>query len=177
MKPLALLTLLLVLLPPARLHAQEATPPENPVITSLKGLHDITVTNLLKTAEMLDEKMYAYRPTDEVRTAGQILAHVANAQFFFCATAAGEANPNTRNYEETATTRDAILAALKDGFDYCTGVYARLTDAEGSQMRDLFGRKMAASAILAFNAAHNYEHYGNLVTYMRLNGIVPPSSM
>ena len=51
-----------------------------------------------------------------------------------------------------------------------------MSDADGSEMRNLFGNEMAASAVLAFGATHNYEHYGNLVTYMRLNGIVPPSS-
>ena len=146
-------------------------------ITSLKALHDITANNLLKTAEMLDEEVYAYSPTEDVRTTGQILAHLANAQYMFCSSAAGEESPNQVNFEETATAKDDIVEALKGGFDYCAAVYDNMTDAQGSEMRPLFGREMAASGILAFNSAHNYEHYGNLVTYMRINGIVPPSSM
>ena len=147
------------------------------VTGSLKGLHDITVANIMRTAEMLDEDLYAYQPTEEVRTTGQLLAHIANAQYLFCASAIGEDNPNQENFEETATTKEAIIAALQGAFDYCGEVYAGMSDEEGAEMQDFFGNKMAGSAILAFNSAHNYEHYGNLVTYMRINGIVPPSSM
>lgn len=184
--PLLLSLLLLIGLSPAAL-AQESNVANTALadgdsasratMSSLRGLHDITAMNLMKTAEMLDEEIYAFRPTEEVRTAGAILAHVANAQFMFCSSAAGDENPNTVNYEEAATTKADVVAALRDGLDYCAGVYDGMSDEEGAQMRAIFGRDMAASAILAFNSAHNYEHYGNLVTYMRINGIVPPSSM
>lgn len=174
----SILTLCLcALLTTAAFAQSESVPAATDVTASLKGLHDITSANLLKTAEMLDEEVYAYRPTEDVRTAGQILAHVANAQYFFCATAAGEESPNQENLEETATTKEDIVDALAAAFEYCAGVYDAMDDAEGAVIRPMFGREMAGSAILAFNSAHNYEHYGNLVTYMRMNGIVPPSSM
>ena len=175
LRTLVLTTLLFAL--PALALAQDEDGMTEAVTASLKGLHDITANNIMKTAEMLSEDLYAYQPTEEVRTAGQILAHIANAQFMFCSTAAGQENPNGANFEETATTKEAITAALKSGFEYCEGVYAGMTDAAGAEMRTFFGREMAASGILAFNSAHNYEHYGNLVTYMRINGLVPPSSM
>ena len=155
--------------------AQDA--PESPVIASLKGIHDLTSGNLMATAEMLDDEMYAFRPTDEVRTAGQMLAHVANAQYAFCSAAAGEENPNGVNIEETATTKADITVALEAAFTYCDDVYDAMTDAQGAELRTFFGREMAASGILSFNTTHNYEHYGNLVTYMRINGLTPPSSM
>lgn len=147
-----------------------------PVIGSLKGLHDVTRQNIMATAETVSEDLYSYRPTEEVRTLGQILAHVANAQFLFCSGAAGEESPATENFEETRTTKAQIMEALKEGFDYCEKVYGSMSDADGAKMMEFFGQQMAASAVLAFNSAHNYEHYGNLVTYMRINGIVPPSS-
>ncbi len=165
---------LLVMLPIAA-HAQDDGP-SNPMMASFKGLHDITETNIMKTAEMLSDELYAYQPTDDVRTAGEILAHVANAQLLFCSAAAGKDSPAEGNYEETGTTKADIIAALKTGFAYCQEVYAKMSDADAAQMRQFFGNEMAASAILAFNSAHNYEHYGNLVTYMRINGITPPSS-
>jgi uncharacterized damage-inducible protein DinB len=150
--------------------------PTEPVTASLKGLHGITAGNLMATAQQLDDAMYAYAPTDSVRTAGQILAHLANAQYAFCSSAAGEDSPNELNLEATATTKAEIVAALTAAFAYCEGVYDAMTDAQGAESRTFFGNEMAASGILAFNSAHNYEHYGNLVTYMRMNGIVPPSS-
>lgn len=172
-RTLSLLLVLLMGLPAPALAQADG----QPVTQSLLGLHDITVTHLMKTAEILDESLYAYRPTDQVRTAGQILAHVASAQFAFCSAAASQQNPAQENYEETTTTKATIVEALKTGFAYCADIYATMTDADGAQTRDFFGSPMAGAAILAFNSAHNYEHYGNLVTYMRLNGIVPPSSM
>ena len=149
---------------------------DSPVTASLKGLHHMTGANIMSTAEMLDEEMYAYQPTEGVRTAGQILAHIATAQYFICSTAAGEDNPNGENFEETATTKADIVAALEVSFAYCDGVYDAMTDAQGAEARNIFGNDMAASGVLAFNSTHNYEHYGNLVTYMRMNGVVPPSS-
>ena len=156
--------------------AQDSSPAESPVIASLKGLNAITTGNITATAELLSEDMYAYRPTVEVRTAGGLLAHIANAQYAFCSSAAGEASPNAANLEETLTTKAEIVPALQAAFAYCEGVYDAMTDAQGAESRIFFGQQMAASGILAFNSAHNYEHYGNLVTYMRMNGIVPPSS-
>jgi uncharacterized damage-inducible protein DinB len=170
-------TLVLLIGLPAMAFAQDDASSSKAVTLSLKGLHDMTSAYIMKTAEMLDEAIYAYRPTDEVRTSGQILAHVANAQFLFCSAAAGEESPAQENYEEVATTKADIIAALKAGFEYCAGVYEGMTDTAGAEMKSFFGQEMAGSAILAFNTTHNYEHYGNLVTYMRINGIVPPSSM
>jgi uncharacterized damage-inducible protein DinB len=147
------------------------------VIESLRGLHNTTQENIQATAEMLSEDVYAFQPTEEVRTMGGILAHIANAQYLFCSAAAGEEKPNTANFEETLTTKAETVAALDEAFAYCVGVYERTTDARGAEIANFFGNDMAVAGILAFNSAHNYEHYGNLVTYMRLNGIVPPSSM
>jgi len=147
-----------------------------PVMQSLKGLNDITTTNISATAEVLEEALFSFRPTPEVRSMGELLAHIAGAQYSFCSAAAGEDNPNSENFEETATTKAQINAALEGGFAYCTEVYAGMTDAAGAEMVSFFGDQMAKAGVLAFNSMHNYEHYGNLVTYMRLNGIVPPSS-
>jgi uncharacterized damage-inducible protein DinB len=150
---------------------------QNAVVSSLKGLFDITKQNIMATAEMLDDELYAFHPTEEVRSVGRILAHVANSQHFFCSSAAGEDNPNTENLEETRTTKADIIAALEESFAYCESVYAKTTDAKGAEPVTFFGGPNTVSGVLAFNSAHNYEHYGNLVTYMRLNGITPPSSM
>ena len=150
---------------------------QDPVTASLKGLHDVTQTNIMATAEMLSDEMYAFRPTPEVRSTGQILAHIANAQFMFCSSVAGESSPNTENFEQTATTKAQIVGALERGFGYCADVYGRVTDEMGTSTINFFGSDNTVHGVLAFNSAHNYEHYGNLVTYMRLNGITPPSSM
>lgn len=160
--------LLLVLAASAPAHAQ--------LTDALNGLHEITVTNLKATADKVPADLYDFRPTDEVRTLGQILAHVANAQYNFCSAASGQDNPMSEDLEETATTKAQITAALAEAFAYCDAVYAAMTDEQAAMTVSFFGGDMAAAGVLAFNSMHNYEHYGNLVTYMRINGIVPPSS-
>jgi uncharacterized damage-inducible protein DinB len=149
---------------------------QNPLVQSLRGLFDVTKQSVTATAQDLDDRIYAYRPNADVRTAGQILAHIADGQFIFCSAAAGEANPHPESFEQTATTKAAIVSALAQGFAYCESVYARTTDANAARQVDFFTGPSTTGGVLAFNSAHNYEHYGNLVTYMRLNGIVPPSS-
>ncbi len=149
---------------------------QNPLVQSLKSVFDITKRNIMATAEILDDEGYAYRPTDEVRSAGEILAHIADWQFRLCGAATGEANASPENFEETRTHKAGIIDALEQGFAYCERVFARTTDARAAAPVDLFGAPNTVAGILAFNSVHNYEHYGNLVTYMRINGIVPPSS-
>lgn len=168
-KRLPLLALALLVTPVA-VTAQE------PLVESLQGLFEVTRQNLMATAHDLNAEMYAYRPTDEVRTSGQILAHVADSQFIFCSAAIGETNPHSGSFEETATTKTAIIAALERGFEYCEGIFNRTSDADAGRQVTFFTGPTTTAGVLAFNSAHNYEHYGNLVTYMRLNGIVPPSS-
>ncbi len=180
MKTLSSLAVMLLLMvcTPGFATAQDAA--KNPTVASLKAIHDITAEFVLATAEMMDEDMYAYRPTVSVRTAGQQLAHIANAQFGICSTAAGEDSPAEGNYEKIATTRDEIHAAVKASFEYCEKVYAKMTDKKAMEIKPFFGgerqQDMTVGAILSFNSTHTYEHYGNLTTYLRMNGMTPPSS-
>jgi uncharacterized damage-inducible protein DinB len=160
-----------ILLAPAGLAAQES-----PVVESLAGVHETVKGFITQTAETLSEDLYGFRPTEEVRTAGQILAHVADAQYMFCSTAAGEESPMSESIEQTRTTKAEITSALQAAFAYCDGVYEGLSDAEGARAVSFFGMDLTGAAVLSMNTAHNYEHYGNLVTYMRINGITPPSS-
>jgi uncharacterized damage-inducible protein DinB len=150
---------------------------QDPVTSSLNGLYGVTKGHIMATAEMLDEELYAYRPSEEVRSVGELLGHIANAQYLFCSSAAGEDSPNSENIEETRTSKADIVAALESAFAYCDGVFEKTTDAMGTKEITFFGGANTVHGVLAFNSAHNYEHYGNLVTYMRINGITPPSSM
>jgi uncharacterized damage-inducible protein DinB len=149
---------------------------QNPLVQSLKSFFDITKTNIMATAEILDDEMYTFRPTDEVRSTGEILAHIADGQFLLCGSAVGEANAGPENFEQTRTHKAEIIEALEQSFVYCERVFARTSDAGAADVVDYSGAPNTVGGLLAFNSAHNYEHYGNLVTYMRISGIVPPSS-
>ena len=149
--------------------------PANPLIEFNRMVYDRLQGILLASAEKMPEENYAFKPTDAVRSYGQILGHVADAQYLFCSIAAGEKNPGTK-IEETKSSKADLIAALKDAFAYCNKVYEGVTDASSTQTVKLFGGDTPRLGVLTVNSLHSIEHYGNLVTYMRLKNIVPPTS-
>ena len=149
---------------------------QEPLVQSLRGLFDVTKQHIMATARELNEQMYSYRPSDEVRSAGEILAHIADGQMLFCSAAAGESRSGSDSFEEANLTKAGTIRALDVAFAHCEAVFDRMTDADLGTGVEFFTGPNTAGGVLAFNSAHNYEHYGNLVTYMRLNGLVPPSS-
>ena len=166
--------------PQAPAAAPQAPPP---ISTWLKNAYTTTRGYLAKAAEKMPEENYGMRPgaQEEVRTFGQIIGHVANANFNYCSSAKGEKNPNQGNDFEKVTAKADLVKGLNDSLAYCDAVYAALTDAsfmETVQMTMANGRQVQfiRATRLIINHAHNNEHYGNLVTYFRIKGIVPPSS-
>jgi len=153
-------------------HAQDA----NPYTTATKAQHDLIKGNITKAAAKMAEADYSFAPTPEVRTLGRLLGHIANANYMICSVAAGEKSPASGNFEETAKSKADLVKALEGAFAYCDGVYAKMTDASGADKVKYFLGEQPKLSVLAFNNAHNMEHYGNLVTYMRIKGVVPPSS-
>ena len=184
------LTLLICLLAPAAVAlAQEkpasvpqdkpaavASAQDNPLSTWNKTAYGAVQHILLRTAEKMPEENYKFKPTDSVRSFGQTLGHLADSQYYFCSTAIGEKNPAPK-IEETKSSKADLIAALKGAFAYCDKAYDGMTDASGTQMVKLFGTEETPKlSVLTVNQMHNLEHYGNLVTYMRLKNIVPPTS-
>ena len=147
----------------------------NPFSTFNKFAYGRIKTILVSSAEKMPEENYNFKPTDAVRSYGQIVGHVADAQYMFCSVALGEKNPGLK-IEQTKTTKADLVAALKDAVAYCDKAYESMTDASGSQMVKLFDSDMPKLGVLNVNNMHDMEHYGNLVTYMRLKNIVPPTS-
>jgi len=102
------------------------------------------------------------------------LIHVANAHYLFCSGAMAVAEPEHPDYEKV-TDKATLLEGMRASVDYCNGAYT-MTDADAMQSTQFFGATMSRLAVLVWNATHDGEHYGNLVVYMRANGMVPPSS-
>lgn len=132
--------------------------------------------NVVKAAEKMPEESYGFRPSHDIRTFGQLLGHIANAEYNFCAAVLGEKNPNTGNIEKEKSSKADLVSALSGAFGYCEKAYAYLTDDKIAEMAKMGNSERNKFGLLAFNNAHTNEHYGNLVTYMRIRGFVPPSS-
>jgi uncharacterized damage-inducible protein DinB len=148
---------------------------ENPLSAYNKHVYTGVKDVILRSAEKVPEENYSFKPTDAVRSYGQILGHVADAQYLFCSLVLGEKNPAPK-IEQTKTSKADLIAALKDAFAYCDKAYDGMTDASAAQMVKLFGGDTPKLGVLSVNSMHTVEHYGNLVTYMRLKNIVPPTS-
>jgi uncharacterized damage-inducible protein DinB len=141
----------------------------------VKAQFTLVKGNLTKTAEQVPDKVWEFRPTPEVRTFAQIMGHIADANMMICGAAASD-KPTPLNAEKTMTTKAQLSKALADSFAYCDKVIAGMDDKRGMEQVKFFGNQQTRAMVLAFNTAHDFEHYGNLVTYMRINKIVPPSS-
>ncbi|MBI3982865.1 MAG: DinB family protein [Gemmatimonadetes bacterium] len=145
-------------------------------VASVRPLYDMVKGWVVSSAEQMPEANYAFRPTPDVRTFGQLLGHVANASYMFCSYAKGEKNPATSDFEKT-TAKAALVQAVKDAFAYCDGAY-QITDMKAMEEVTITEANMKGSKlwVLNFNMGHDFEHYGNMVTYFRIKGMVPPSS-
>jgi uncharacterized damage-inducible protein DinB len=133
--------------------------------------------NIVESAEQMAEANYNFKPVDSVRTFGQILAHVADSNYFYCARSKGEAPPvPDGTLEKTATTKAAIVKALGESVAYCDAVYASLTAASAADMVKAGTNQIPRVQPLFNNVSHNVEHYGNVVTYFRMKNMVPPST-
>jgi hypothetical protein len=129
--------------------------------------------NIMKAADKMPEGDYDFKPTPEQRNFGGWIAHVADAQVTICSKAAG--NPMTSN-AGSKTSKADIIAALKMSFDACDAVYSALTEANSNDSVASFRGNTTRLAALAGNVAHDNECYGTIAVYLRLKGIVPPST-
>jgi len=116
---------------------------------------------VLKSAEMVPADKYSYKPTDTVRTFGQLIAHITDSYNYFCLNAVGNKVKYATPVENAATDKDTLMPKLKEAIGRCTAAY----DAKDSQFSPLFA-----------NVGHTSLHYGNIITYMRMMGLKPPSS-
>jgi uncharacterized damage-inducible protein DinB len=145
----------------------------------VKAMHTTIRRNIADAAEVMPAAEYAFKATPQVRSFAELIGHIINANFFFCSQARSEAMPSTTNYEQI-NDKAALTKALMESLAYCDAAYAATTDTNFGQLLKLAGPSGGSQAsrgsVLVFNTTHNNEHYGNLVIYLRLKGLVPPST-
>jgi uncharacterized damage-inducible protein DinB len=147
---------------------------------SINNMHRSIRRNLAEAADAMPAAEYAFKPTPQVRSFAELVGHVAFANFFLCSMAKGEPTPAKGNFERTLTDKASLVKALGDSLNYCDGVFNETTDANANQQVKVSGPggsgQSTRALVLTFNTTHNNEHYGNVVVYLRLKGIVPPST-
>ena len=154
--------------------AAPPAPAADPAMTGLKVAWDRVKDITVRAAEKMPEEHYGFQPTPEVKTFGQFVGHVADAQYMMAGMILGE-KPPAVEAEKTKKTKAELVAALKDSVAYMDRAFA-FSDAAASAPVKLFGTDTNKFAVIGLAIGHGWEHYGNLVTYMRIKGVVPPSS-
>ncbi|MBI2690044.1 MAG: DinB family protein [Acidobacteria bacterium] len=147
---------------------------ESLLVKDAQGQWKQASTNLVKAAQKMPAEKYDYKASPEVRTFGGFVGHVADAGVLFCAAAAGE-KKSPPGAEKGLKDKAALVKALEETVAYCDKVYSGLGEKALDSVK-FFGQDRTKIGVLFFNNMHMYEHYGNIVTYMRANGLVPPSS-
>lgn len=161
--------------------------PSDPLATALKNGFDGIARNVSESAAKMPEANFAFKPTPEVRSFGELLGHIANTHYSYCSMVKGEKNPNTQDLEKVTAKAD-MVKVVNDSIEYCKSAYAAMDDAKLLQpvpppapaTPPAAGAPAPRPTVpynrLLANLTHDWEHYGNLVTYLRLKGLVPPST-
>jgi uncharacterized damage-inducible protein DinB len=146
----------------------------NHAVAGIQKLQQQVAGWLVRSAEEMPEANYSFKPTPEVRSFGELIGHVANAQYMFCSAASGMASTNKTDFEKVTAKAD-LVQGIRDAMAFCDKAY-QMDDAKAMESVNFFGQDGTRLWVLEFNTTHNNEHYGNIVTYLRMKGLVPPSS-
>jgi hypothetical protein len=150
-------------------HAQAADPLSN----ETRQAYNAVKNNLLKAAEKMPDEDYNFKASPDIRTFGALIGHVADAQTGACSTVNGSPRRGTAS---SKTAKADLVAAFKDSIAECDKAYESVTDANASEMLKFRNGERSRLGILVGNVVHDNEEYGYLAVYMRVKGVVPPSS-
>lgn len=146
---------------------------DNPLSTEAKQAYTAIKNNLTRMADKMPEEHYSFKPVPEIRTFGQLVAHVADSQAGNCSAVNGE--PRALNAASKMSKAD-LVAVLKESFSICDTAFDSLTDAKANEMVKTRRGQRSKLGVLTGVTTHSNEEYGYMAVYLRLKGIVPPSS-
>jgi hypothetical protein len=125
----------------------------------------------------MPEANYSFRPTPEVRPFGELIAHVALSQFGTCAALKGDAaGPHKDDKEDAPRTKTELIAMLKESTAYCDPLFTALKDEDLTVLTKSGPNQVAKGLFLAGTNTHGNEMYGTMAVYLRLKGLVPPTT-
>jgi uncharacterized damage-inducible protein DinB len=163
------------------LSSQTPAPPRPPQTfpAYLQGQYATLKRNITGSVDKMPAEHFAFKPVPEVMTYAEMLTHIVETQYGYCGTVKGTANPGA-SLNFTVTDKAAVGQLVRDSFAYCDDAFAAVTNENALEMLIRGSapnqRQLARVNQLTQLIVHGNEHYGNLVTYMRMKGIVPPSS-
>ena len=151
-------------------------PADSSYTASVRNRWNAIKRNVAGSAQAMPEAGFVFKPTPEVRSFAELLGHLTNEHYIFCSQMKGEKNPHEAVDFEKKTAKADVVKDINDSIAYCDAAYAAMTDDAKTITPFAPNRRDTPFSSALLNVTHDSEHYGNLVTYLRLKGIVPPSS-
>jgi uncharacterized damage-inducible protein DinB len=145
----------------------------DPYIGELKQFYTIRKGDLMKAADRMPAEYYDFKPVPDIRSFGQLLAHIVEAQMGFCSAVKGEPRPAS---PASKTSKADLVVALKASFALCDSAFDSMNDASAKQMLKAGSGQRSKLGTLLYATLHDNEEYGYLAMYLRLKGLVPPST-
>jgi hypothetical protein len=158
--------------PPA---AQAAAPPSGPA-ADVSRIYNRLKGNILKAADKMPADSYAFQPTPDIRTYARVVNHITEVQLSICGGLNGETPDALPKVPAETAGKADIVAALQASYAECDKAYAALTDSNLLEKVTMGPVTRARISFAWQNAAHDDEQYATLALYLRLKGLVPPSS-
>jgi uncharacterized damage-inducible protein DinB len=156
--------------------ASAQTPADTGYTATLRGSWNTVKRYVAASAEKMPEAGYGFKPSPDVRSFGELIGHLANEHYLLCSPLKGEPNPMAKVDFEKLTTKAELVKAINDSNTYCDAAYAAVKDEAKTISAFSAERKDTPFRVMLLNVTHDNEHYGNMITYLRMKGIVPPSS-
>jgi uncharacterized damage-inducible protein DinB len=153
--------------------AQGPDPKENPVAASAAGLYMTVANNVSKSIEKMPADKFSFKAVDTVMPFSEFIGHLIDSNHFYCGSVTGASRPASMRKE---TDKAKLAAGWQAAMAECTKAWGMTTDASLAKTVKVGNNERPAAFPLFLNTSHTWEHYGNLVTYLRMNSLVPPSS-
>jgi len=160
-----------------------APPPKTPGV-AVNTILSIAENEFTGAADAMPEDKYSFAPTNGefkgVRTFAQQVKHVAAVNYVFGAAILGEKSPveGDENGPDSVKSKAEIMKFLKDSFAYLHKAVGSISNKNQLEQVSLFGGALKGTklSVASFSTAHPFDHYGQMVEYLRMNGIIPPAS-
>jgi hypothetical protein len=157
--------------------AQQPAPSSNPVTESTRRMLEQHAKHLIASAELMPAEKYSYHPTEPQMTFGQLIVHIVQTNSMICSGIGDLPIPNVMNLSPTEP-KDALVTAIKQSFTHCSDALAKLDDGKLGEEVTMMGKRTGmprARAVLTI-VADWADHYSTAASYLRMNGILPPSA-
>jgi uncharacterized damage-inducible protein DinB len=152
-----------------------APDPGSPVSDAVRSSAGRAATNFVAAAEDMPAAKYGFKPTPAQMSFGEAIAHMAAGNDTYCSSIGGVAAPKRSALAEGAS-KEELVARLKETFQFCESVLARVDDSRLDQKVPYFGEQASRAAVMVSAAEEWAGHYSQIAVYLRLNGLVPPTA-